>query len=300
MAEEDVYQCLEIFHQHGLATSAHGLKTFRKIEPEGCYVLTPGDNDSEIIAFTACSRYDPRVTVVSFYGTKLGFQGIGLGSKVWKEMMKFLSDTDNIGLSAAPNEVQMYQDKVGLKVIDKHQMVVLDKTGPTDPEAIKPTKEESSQVKLIQLEDADWRQLMKYDKHVVGFDRSVLLKMSLNEADTVCLVSFDPIHDIITGYGAIKPTNETGKNKAFLGPLYANNPVIAKVLMYNLLISFPRSIEKGFITFAIDSNLDAISFSKQVGLINTMTCPKLYSKQVLCGVDYRKVYNLLSPGFSFY
>ena len=198
MREQDVDQCLHIFRDHGLATSAHGLRTFREMDPEGCHVLTPLDDDSEVISFTAASKYDPRVAVVSFYGTKSGYQGLGLGVKIWKDgLMTFLKDCDNIGLSAAPDEVKMYKEKVGLTVEGETKMLVFDKTGQTNPDNITPTQDEASQVKVVDLLEGDATHVFKYDREIVGFDREKLIVKSVFEPGTVCLVAVSPQDRVI-------------------------------------------------------------------------------------------------------
>ena len=299
MKPEDVDQCLDIFRDHGLGTSAHGLRTFREIEPNGCHVLTPEDDDTEVIAFTAVSKFDPRAAIVSFYGTKPGYQGLGLGIKVWREMMKFLEDVKNIGLSASPAEVSTYRNKSGFIVTDPHCMLVFDSNQATSPENIAPSEEEKEKIKILALDDVSWKDILTYDAAIVGFDRERLLKLSLYEPDTVALVAVDESGHVV-GYGAMKPTNMTGTNKGFLGPLYADNSSVAKVLMYNLMNQYPNSIKNGFLTFILDSQADAITLAKKVGLKEEFSCPKLYTKEIITGVNYDKVYGLLSPGFSFY
>jgi len=300
MKEEDVDQCLNIFRDHQLATSAHGLKSFRKIDPNGCYVLTPEDDDTEIIAFVAASKFDPRCVIISFYGTKPGYQGLGLGLKIWKQLDNFVDwKAMNVGLGSSPEQIQTYK-KAGLTVEDPHNMLVVEKVGPPSINEIKPTDQETSRVKVVSLDQVKWQDLLTYDADIVGFDRDKILSLSLREPDTLCLVAVDSNDGKMIGYGAMKTTNMTGLNNGFLGPLYSDDITVAKVLTYNLVTKFPLALKNGYITFMADSQKEGLEMNKRIGLQHMFTCPHLYTKEVITGINYDKVYSLLSPAFSFY
>jgi hypothetical protein len=303
MRESDVQECLAIFRDHGLACSKYGLKTFRSLEPAGCFVLTPDNNENEIIAFSASSKFDPRAAIISFYGVKPGYQGLGLGVIVWKEMMKFLSSSPNIGLCSSPSQVNTYKNKAGFVHQDKHSMIHMESRRETRPDRIKPSDEEMKRIHVVSLDDVSWSSLVAYDEAIVGFDREKQLKLSFREPDTVSLVavdasSFSPNYKII-GLAAMKPTN-TLDEKPILGPLYADDVSVARVLLYNLMNKYPSSIKNGFMWYLLNTHSTAIHLAKELGLDEDFACPRLFTKEPITGINYDKVFALLSPAFAPY
>lgn len=303
MRDSDVEECLIIFREHGLACSKYGLKTFRSLEPAGCFVLTPQDDETDIIAFSASSRFDPRAAIISFYGVKPGYQGLGLGVKVWKEMMKFLSSSSNVGLCSSPSQIETYKRKAGFVNQDKHSMIHMESKRGTRPERIKPTEEDCKRIHVVSVDEVTWSSLVSYDEAIVGFNRGRQLTLSLKEPETVSLVAVDvsssSTHPKIVGYAAMKPTNFP-EDKPLLGPLYADDDSVAKVLLYNLMNKYPSSIKNGFMWYLLNTHTTALQMAKEVGLDEDFACPRLFTKEAITGINYDKVFALLSPAFAPY
>lgn len=297
MKEDDVQECLSIFASYHLPEMKYGLETYRKIEPEGCYVMVDND-DGSILSFCTASMYDPRVAYISFYGTRPGLQGKGLGIKVWKKVMDFIGPDRNIGLCSSPSQAELYKKKAGFIYEGPDKMIHYESTKSSVAE-ITPTEEENSLVKILPVTDDLMDDIIKYDEKIIGFNRSQYLKLGFKEPGTSAIVAVDPSdrHRIL-GIAAMKPTNYD--DRPVLAPLYADSYTIGKVLLYNTMTKNPLSVEKGYMTYMLDSNEDAKVLADKTGLIAEFSCPRLFTQKAVEGVDTKKVLSLMSPAFGPY
>ena len=302
MKKEDIPECIDIFKGHGGSPSIATFISYYLIDSQGCFVLTTntGSNSETIISFCCGNKYDPRCALVSFYATRLGYEGLGLGSSVWNETVnKYLKDCPNIGLCSSKNAEEMYQEKAGFKVKDHIGMLVFKSNdSKTHLMRIKPTTEESIKIKVIPVTESNWNQLVSYDKEVSGLDRNEFLKLTLDHPGVCCFIAIDAATDTVVGYSAVKPT----KSKNSIGPLYANDYITAKVLFHEMMSHYevPESNQNGLIMCTLDSNKDAMKLANDIGLTSDMIPSlRLFTKNPIEGIKFEKVYGLLSPaGFS--
>jgi len=296
MKDEDVEQCLAIFAAYDMPEMKYGLATYRKMEPNGCYVLE-NEEDGAILSFCTCNMLDSRLAYIGLYGTKPGFQGKGLGIKVWNKVMDFIGNDRNAGLTSSPEQVSMYKNKAGFVLEGPDGMIPADSKG-TNLTDITPLQEESAIVKILPLTDDLMEGIISYDKSIVEYERSKYLELCLHEPGTSCLVAVDPADTKkILGFGAMKPTNYD--ELPLLAPLYADSYMVAKILLYNLMKSNPISHQKGYRAFILDSNPEATPLAEKTGLKGDHTCPRLFTKEVVAA-NKTKVYAVISPAFGPY
>lgn len=237
--------------------------------------------------------------MIGFYGVKLGYQGLGLGYDVWKKVMDYLGGKDaNIGLCAAPAQVKLYKEKAGFVLQDPvHNMI--EYIAPCCTlNHITPSADDCSNFQIIPINQDTIESVIKYDTSIIGKDRSKLLNLSLFEPTCIAFVAVD-VKDKknVLGYGAIKMSTY---DVPMIAPLYSDSYDISKVILYNLLMNCPISLEKGAITFALDSSKDSTKLLQLAGFKNTFVAPRLYTKSVFTINSPEKVYSLLSPDFGPY
>ena len=302
MKKEDIPECINIFKGHGGSPSLATFTSYYLIDPQGCFVLTTntGSNSETIISFCCGNKYDPRCALVSFYATRLGYEGLGLGSSVWNETVnKYLKECPNIGLCPSENAAKMYQEKAGFKIKDHIGMFIFKSNdSKIDLTRIKPLTEESVKTKVTPVTESNWNQLVSYDKEVSGLDRNEFLKLTLDHSEVCCFLAIDAATDTVVGYSAVKPA----KIKNSIGPLYANDYITAKVLFHEMMSQYevPESQQDGFIMYTLDSNRDAVKLANDIGLTSDMIPSlRLYTKNTIEGIKYENIYGLLSPvGFT--
>ena len=147
MEPRDVDQCLTIFRDHGLPETAYGLHSYLTLEPEGCHVVVHRETQ-QVIAMCVGTRFDPRSSFIGFYGVRPGFQGKGIGIRVWNRVMSYLKnkagtrdddgvgdddddhdDNVNIGLFSSPDQISTYKQKAGFVVEDVISMTLYESHG---------------------------------------------------------------------------------------------------------------------------------------------------------------------------
>ena len=296
MKKEDIPHCEDIFKGHGFTPSTGCITTLFTVDPEGCFVVTSNDENGKeiILAFCTSSKHDPRIAVIGFYGTRKGYQGLGLGSKAWKEMMKtHLFSSPVIGLCASQEALKIYQEKAGFVVKDPRGMLIFKTQGKVDIANIRPRDNEK--MKVVPLKDASWNDLIAYDESVIGINRDKFLALTLNEDGTHCRVAIDVTDNKVVGFAAVKPTIG---DTCTIGPLYSKTAVIARVLLHSLLSTYqpPTSNQNGFMMFAADDNLEVIPLAKDLGMdCGNIIAPRLLTSGELTGVKYEEIFGFVSP-----
>ena len=288
MREEDVDQAVNLFRDHDLPELKHGLRTYRRLEPEGCFVAIDPETNEVISSIMVSTRFDPRTAYIGFYATKPGFQGRGIGIRCWKKMLDYLGPDRNVGLCSSPSQVSTYRDKSGFKVQDTNSMVLHDSSGGISLDTL---IKNVHNVSIRELEMTDLPSVVAYDQALVGLDRSKLLEPGLFEPDSAPMVAMNG--SSVVGYGAIKPTN---CDKPMIAPLYADNPDIASCLLYHLLDSRRDFLSNGLVMFILNTNQPAMDMASSIGLKGGYFCPRLWTKSPITA-DVSKIYGLYSPDF---
>lgn len=241
------------------------------------------------------SKFYEECALIGFYGVKLGYQGLGLGYAVWQKVIEYLGKDSNIGLCAAPAQVKLYKEKAGfvLEDPDHHMIEFIAQTCTLNH--ITPSADDCSSFQIIPVSQDTIDSVIEYDSQMIARDRSKLLKLSLFEPTCIAFVAVDvKDKNKVLGYGAIKMSSY---EIPMVTPLYADSYDIAKVILYNLLMNCPLSLEKGAIAFALDSLPESTKLFELAGFKNTFVAPRLYTKSVFTIPSAEKVFSILSPDF---
>lgn len=288
MREEDVDQAVNLFRENDLPELKHGLRTYRRLEPEGCFVAVDPVTNEVISSIMVSTKFDPRTAYIGFYATKPPFQGKGIGIQCWHKMIHYLGPDRNVGLCSSPSQVSTYRDKAGFRVQDINSMVLHDSSDTICFDSLVKNVEN---VTIRRLERSDFSSVVAFDQTLVGLDRSKLLEPGLFEPDSIPMVAVNG--STVLGYGAIKPTNV---NKPMIAPLYADSPDIASSLLFHLLQSQLHSLSNGLVMFILDTNQHAMHIAASIGLKPGYFCPRLWTKSPLTA-HVSKIYALYSPDF---
>ncbi|GIY76942.1 n-acetyltransferase domain-containing protein [Caerostris extrusa] len=166
----------------------------------------------------------------------------------------------NCGLNAVPGMYEVYRDKAGFPVEEPDWVCVKNQTS-TDVSQNVLSNIVPPGVDIQPYQDSFLPAMVAYDQALIGF-------------------------------GTIK---ESCLGAGRIGPLYADEPAIAEVILRRLLDSFPE--RKGFAMMTISNNMHSSSFLRKLGCPAKEECRRLYSSKRLM-VDTSKIYAHFDINFS--
>ncbi|GFY37580.1 n-acetyltransferase domain-containing protein [Trichonephila inaurata madagascariensis] len=124
--------------------------------------------------------------------------------------------------------------------------------------------------------------MFAYDYDLTGCNRSIALEMSCKEKDSKTFVAFKDGKCV--GFGSIKKSClDAGR----VGPLYADDPVVAEILLRKLLEAFPE--RKGFAMMTISCNVHANNLVKKLSCPATGICYRMHTRKRLI-VDTNRIF----------
>ncbi|GFQ69054.1 n-acetyltransferase domain-containing protein [Trichonephila clavata] len=132
--------------------------------------------------------------------------------------------------------------------------------------------------------------MFAYDYDLTGYNRSIALEMSCKEKGSKTFVAFKDGKCV--GFGSIK---KSCLSAGRVGPLYADDPAVAEVLLRKLLEAFPE--RKGFAMMTISSNVHANNLVKKLSCPATGICYRMHSREKLF-VDTRRIFAHSDINFS--
>ncbi|GFW66656.1 acetyltransf_18 domain-containing protein [Trichonephila clavipes] len=234
----------------------------------------------EVIAVCCAVIHHPNLAFVGVYAVREKYRGCGIGKEVWDKCMKHV-DNMNVVINAVPDKVFLYRDKGGFPILETEWTCVVNETEePINHEAL--SNEVPDGVEIVPFQESHLPAMFEYDLALIGYDRKLALELNCNEFDSKTFVAFKDGKCV--GFGTIK---RSCHNVGQVGPLYADDPAVAEVMLRTLIESHPDV--KGFAMMTISSNVIANNFIKKIGCPTTEECPRLYRKEKV-EVDKSKVF----------
>lgn len=256
----------------------------------------------EILGMCAGVFVDPSVAFIGLYAVRPEYQGLGIGIKIWQEIMDHIGDR-NAGLYAVPEHLHTYRDLAGFSVQDSIRMIVYESDCLLTTEDL---VKAIGNVFVTEITDHLMERVARYDQSVAQVDRSHLLRLTFHQKDTFSLVAFETNRSRL---GSESETNEVRKvigylsfrlnniGKAMLGPLYADNDAVAELLVYQMIQKFPIACSKGLLYMTLDSSPGGIRIAEKLKLDYSEHLPRLFTKSIPVA-DFNRIYCIFSPNFS--
>ncbi|GBN68856.1 hypothetical protein AVEN_8287-1 [Araneus ventricosus] len=289
--EGDMPELKKIRRDMGIHDVPTVFQTFMKLDPEGfrvtvdetgkilgsCSIVLNGD-DSDGLYFGGIYFVEPK------------YQGTGIGLRLYKTCVDHFGDSD-CGINAVAGMKKVYRDRGDFPVEEKDWVCLKNQTpNHVSPEVLSNIVPPGVDIQPFQ--DSFLPEMVAYDQALVGLRRSLLLSMSCNEKNSRTFVAFK--NGVCVGFGSVK---ESCLGAARVGPLYADDPAVAEVILRKLLESF--SDRKGFAMMTISNNIHANSFLRRLACPVKEECHRLYNKQRLI-VDTSKIYALFDINFAVF
>ncbi|GIY76149.1 hypothetical protein CDAR_461011 [Caerostris darwini] len=286
---DDLPILVKIRQDMGIHDVPTSLLSWMKLDPDGIKIAETETGD----VVGSCSSVfngddDDGIYFGGIYCVEPKFQGTGIGQNLFKSCVEHYG-TGNCGLNAVPGMYEVYRDRAGFPVEEPDWVCVKNQTS-TDVSQNVLSNIVPPGVDIQPYQDSFLPAMVAYDQALIGFKRSLQLLYSCEEVDNKTLVAFKD--GVCVGFGTIK---ESCLRAGRIGPLYADEPVIAEVILGRLLDSFPE--RKGFAMMTISNNMHANSFLRKLGCPAKEECRRLYSSKRLM-VDTSKIYAHFDINFS--
>ncbi|KAG8199281.1 hypothetical protein JTE90_003703 [Oedothorax gibbosus] len=242
-----------------------------------CSFVMNGDRDEDGIYFGG----------VFFVQEK--FRSQGIGQQLRNACLKHIGDR-NAAANAVPGKLDSF--KSGGLPIQEDRFTTLEYhtiSWPRDfssfPDIPPPG------VEICNFEECHLPKIYVYDEKIVGFSRQKNMRLNILERGSRTLVAIGAGGSLV-GFGTVK---KTVLDEVRIGPLYADSPDVAEVLLRRL--SAVPEHGSGFTLVTTSANSAARGWMRRLGVNVREECDRLYRKRKL-DADLGKVFAMLDVNFS--
>ena len=233
---EDIYHVTEWAREEGFAPGIGDVNIYRNTDRQGLWIATLVGKPIGCIAGV---RYNNDYGFLGLYIVKKEFRGNGYGIQLWKHVINKLEDLKCIGLEAAPNRVEDYS-RWGFRFSSTTTRWFFNSTEESNlitAESV-PTIQGT---KLLEGSQISKEIIQSYDATREDTPRPHFLSDWLfNDNGTVLtLVNSE---GYCLGFGRIRPCLLQSGTGHRIGPLLADNPIIAINLLQNLLQRYSGTV----------------------------------------------------------
>lgn len=264
MKKEDIPQVLDLWRETGFLEGTHSVDTWFEYDPEGFYVAAT--KDERVIGVCAGVLQHDNLAFIGMYVVKSTFQRRGIGRKIWDKVMERVGDR-NAGVNPVATQLENYRDRAGFPIQSDLCSVVCiaDQLLTSDMTTELPGVD----VCVLSPEDTDVvKAVSGYESNVLGFTRERLMPILCAEKDSVTVVATKAHDNSVCGFGSIR---QNINGNAHVSPLFADDHIIAEVILYHLKKAFPVAESKGVTMMIVDCNeaamamVDKLGFCKEPG-----------------------------------
>jgi hypothetical protein len=246
---------------------------------------------------------DPETAFIGLYAVRPEYQGLGIGIRMWQEVMDHVGER-NAGLYAVADHIHTYRDLAGFRVEDSIRMIVYESDCIlTTDDLVKAI----GNVVVTEITEQFFDRVADYDHRVTHVDRRQLLRLIVDQKDTLSLVAFETslsrpggqeeteVRKVL-GYLCIRVNNI---GKAMAGPLYAENDAVAELLVSEAIKKFPIASQKGILFMTFDCSPGGIRIAEKLKLDYIEHLPRFFTRKIPVA-DFDRIYCISSPNFSPY
>ncbi|GIX86716.1 n-acetyltransferase domain-containing protein [Caerostris extrusa] len=217
------------------------------------------------------------------------YRGLNIGYQIYKASLAHTMGKNKCG-NAVLSMAEKYQRSGDFPIVEDEYMTLKNFIPHHINSESLAGMDSVDGIEIETYQDCLLPSMIQYDASVVGYTRDHVLELNCKEADSKTFVAFK--NGTCIGFGSIK---KSCLGAARVGPLYADNEIIAEVLLRRLIESFPGM--KGLAMMTVGSNVPANNFLKKLGNANTEACLRLYGKEKV-KANMSKIYAFLDFNFS--
>lgn len=280
LRQEDIPQLMEIRRELGIHDVKSCIQTWITVDPQGIKIIET--DTGELVGACGFVKNNEGLAFLGLYCIRSKYQGYGLGINVYNAAVEHAGNA-NGALNAVPGKLEMYRDKGGFPVVETEFKCLKNfTTDHVDPKNLSSTVPKGVIIEAVQ--ECHLPALFDYDYSVVGFERKLALALNCQERKSKTYVAMK--NGACVGFGTIKTTC-LGAGR--VGPLYADDPAVAEVLLKRLIISLPNV--KGLVMNTVSSNISSKKFLKKLGIPLKEELTRMYTKERI-DIDAKKVFAL--------
>lgn len=251
LTRAELETAVEWAEAEGWNPGPHDADAFYAADPDGFW---GGFLDGELVASISTVRYGTDYGFVGFYIVRPEFRGRGLGLKLWRVALDWLSGRV-IGLDGVVDQQANYA-KSGFALEFKSFRCQAEGGGEVPPG-------------LNDLSRVPFEDILAYDSGCFPAPRESFLRAWLNMDGVIGLGPTDGRR--LTGYGVLRPCREGYK----IGPLFADSPDLAE----KLFLGLKGSAEEGSPVFldVPQNNPAAVALAEKYGLATVFETARMYA-----------------------
>jgi GNAT superfamily N-acetyltransferase len=224
MTKTEITIALDWAAKEGWNPGLYDLECFYKADPKGFFI---GLLHDEPIGCISAVAYGESFGFIGFYIVRPEFQKKGFGIQLWKAAMDYLQDK-SIGLDGVLDRQAQYQ-KSGFRLAYfniRYRGVGTGKklTGP----------------KTVPLSTIPLEEVQAYDDLMFPAPRHEFVQCWINQPECAAFGILD--RDLFSGYGVLRIC----RNGFKIGPLFANDDLLAEELLNALIGHAPRDVSVFF------------------------------------------------------
>lgn len=271
------------------------IRSWLEIDPQGIFIAVSAE-DGQIAGCCCGISLSADHGYVGMYVVGRKYRGIGLGRILWNAAISRLGDK-NISLSSAEKMLPFYKEKAGFSISADWTVDLYTATNARLP------SEHMFAVRTSYIISVDplgplVQCVLDYDAATHSYDRSGVVRATLAEPGTLCLVAVKQSLDgdcKTSGYACMKKSLQ---GHWLIAPVYADDYECAYSLIYGLLDTLnDNQRSEGVVAKLVSSNLEAAKIFLHFGLKkSTYQLKRLFTKHVF-PIPERKIFALQSSVF---
>lgn len=253
MRRDEMDFAIDLAANEGWNPGLHDAEYFYRADPNGFFI---GLRRDKPVGCISAVSYSGRFGFIGFYIVIPEYRGKGLGVALWQHAMRHLKN-QNIGLDGVIQQLENYR-KSGFKLA--YRNIRYEGTG---------FPKVAANNELASLVDVDFEQLTSYDSNFFAVSRKQFLEgwMRMPDSRGVAMMRKGKLH----GYGVIRRC----RNGFKVGPLFANDEKIAKMLLLEL--SRDVAVEEPIFLDVPEVNPSAMRLVEQYRMNKVFETARMYT-----------------------
>ncbi|MEX0351506.1 MAG: GNAT family N-acetyltransferase [Paracoccaceae bacterium] len=276
MTPEEIQTAVDWAAREGWGPGFQDAACFSATDPEG---FLAGFLDGKMIASISAVNYDDAFSFMGFYIADPDYRGAGYGFGLGKAALDYCG-ARNKGIDGVVEQQENYK-RNGFKLIYRNI-----RFGGTVAQAIAALKAPSTNgvAPLRGLSD----ELKVYDRALFPAARDRFLTQWLGAPGHISRVAQD--QGRIVGYATLRPCHGGFK----IGPLFADDPEIARALLAALLAEVPPDQHGETVYLDMpEPNAEALKLAAQLGFSQVFETARMYSDHAP-DIDLNRIYGVTS------